>query len=291
MRNSHPLLILAVPLALMTGAGSVWAEYSGPDWYEIRTGSKSSLVAKVMRSDDTSYACLYQGMMLSIPRDDVSSIRPIWEVGRIDGLPHELDREECREVLDAIEDLAEPDHRVRREAVRLLTEAFPESRPFVQHATRHKKRRVRMLSTRLLGEHGDFTLDGTVILDRLGDHKPKVRLLAILAIRKLGHQGVSTSTIDRILRYLDTETELNNKKMAVKALHYWKAEEAIKPLIRMVALEKDRGLRGFLHRALLHITGDTSIQDPTQWTLEYGENSELLNRARGGLQLPNPTTP
>lgn len=159
-------------------------------------------------------------------------------------------------------------------AMEFLRAKFKEARTALVEQITHGSYRVKCFALQVLGEQGNAKEDLAVAVAALADPKPKVRLLAVMAVRKFGPEGRAD-----IERDLPGETDPNNRKMAVKTLHVWKSEESIPLLIKLLKQETKKTVRGFIVTALEEMTGRRLGDNPEAWDT-YIEGKRLSDQAK-----------
>lgn len=244
---------------LLAAGADRTGSYQGPGWYELRLDPSRKMVLRIVSACEGIYSCLYQGYSITVAEDQIARMQSITHSEKSpSGLP--LSGKEHAKVLDAIDELAHPDPKVRMHAYRVLRRYFPACRPVVHEGLKHHDRRVRALSVKFLGEEGFSTEDWTPIVTLLRDPSPRVRLAAVMALRRLG-----PGDVEPLVEYLASEPVANNRKMAVRNLERWKDPEAIRGLVRRLRVEADHGVRVFITRALKALTGEDHGDDTEAW--------------------------
>jgi hypothetical protein len=146
------------------------------------------------------------------------------------------------------------------EAMQVIREGFPSTRPLLhQHAAKGSVKE-KCFALQVLGEQGTVEQDLEIVTSALKDPHPRTRLSAVMAVRKLGKDGLRP-----LLDYLPGESEANNKKMAIKTLQHWGDKAALPALVRLLKTEKDNGVREFLVTALEFITRQRFGGDAAAW--------------------------
>ena len=292
--------------------------FSGePRWYLVVLKGGESLIARLVEEEEGFYILNFQGSVLRVAKSGVRKFEPLAKsaVSLSEGTPRaarsSLDdvedpgalpaapeppeipptREEERleeELRDAIESLASPAEPAADRSYKKLAAEITTARPLVHVALRHQSHWVRTLSTKLLGEKGTAKEDLAMVVGRLADYKPGVRLAACMAVRALGPEGFQA-----LVSYLKTETVPNNRKMAVKTFLHWKDPRAVPFLVERLSQESDKGVRGFIEVALEELTGQEFGQDHEAWTnylleLKSQKETEQVSEAALPKVFANP---
>lgn len=160
-------------------------------------------------------------------------------------------------------------------AMAVLREGYPRSRPVLVEAVEKGSAKTKTFAIQVLGEYGKAADDMKVVAPALKDSREKVRLAAVMAIRRLGKSGLKP-----ILDYLPAEGSANNRKMAIKTLQHWNDPAACPILVGMLKTEKDDGVRSFIVTALEYTTRKKLGDDAEAWE-KYMES----NAAREHLEL------
>lgn len=154
-----------------------------------------------------------------------------------------------------------------------LQDGLPDSRSVLHRCVERGSRQARGIALRILGEAGEASLDLEVAGKALRDPDAKVRLAAVLAVRRLGRLGFPL-----LVDYLPGELDVNNKKMAVQTLKEWRNDDAVPMLVGMLKEEKDKGVRNYIVSALEGLTKRRLGHDVQAWE-EHVEAMELLDQA------------
>ena len=252
---------LFVGAVLLVGGGEEKGVFQGPGWYHLRLEPSREMVVRIVDVSKGTFSCVYQGFSVELPDSQIVSMQSISHSEKSPkGLA--LTGEQHAKVLDAIDALAHPDFKVRKRAHAILRRYFPACRPVIHDALTHHARRVRALSVKLLGEEGAAPEDWMRIVALLRDTDFRVRLAAIMALRRLG-----PGNSEPLVEYLATETVANNRKMAIRNLERWKDPAAVRGLIGLLGGEQDREVRVFIARALKAITGKDHGEEADAWTV------------------------
>jgi len=163
-------------------------------------------------------------------------------------------------------------------ALETLRKGFPASRELLVEAAQKGSIKVRIFALQILGEKGDAETDLEVVAAGLNDRRSKVRLAAIMAIRRLGIDGY-----DAIVHHIPREKVANNRKMAVKALQHWRAEEAVPFLATLLRTEEEKMVRNFIVAALESLSRRKYGDDIDAWAA-YVENRLLQEQAKRLLE-------
>jgi HEAT repeat protein len=155
------------------------------------------------------------------------------------------------------------------DAMAVLRKGYPQSRPVLVDAVEKGAVKTKTFAIQVLGEHGKAEDDMAVIIPALKDSREKVRLAAVMAIRRLGKSGLKP-----ILDYLPREQTANNRKMAIKTLQHWNDPTACPFLVRMLKTEKDEAVQDFIVTALEYMTRKKLGKDVSAWE-SYIENKAL----------------
>lgn len=167
-------------------------------------------------------------------------------------------------------------------AMETLRDAFPRSRDVLVECTEKGSPKSMCFALQVLGEKGEAAKDLKVVVKGLQNPKPKVRLAAVMAIRRLGMDGYKD-----LIAYLPRETEANNRKMAIKTLQHWNAKEAVPVLVRLLKKEKERSVRNFLVTALEALTDKKLGDDAGAWDEHL--DSEATQAQAKALVAPQET--
>jgi HEAT repeat protein len=146
------------------------------------------------------------------------------------------------------------------EAMAVLRKGYPQSRPVLVDAVEKGAVKTKTFAIQVLGEHGKAEVDMPIVVPTLKDSREKVRLAAVMAIRRLGKTGLKA-----MLEYLPREESANNRKMAIKTLQQWNDLSACPPLVRMLKTEKDEGVQSFIVTALEFMTRKKLGNDVGAW--------------------------
>jgi hypothetical protein len=157
--------------------------------------------------------------------------------------------------------------------MKVLREGFPKSRRVLHDAVVAGSVKIKCFAIQVLGDLGTARKDLEVVETGLAHSDERVRLAAIMATQRLGKDG-----LDAILAHLSRETSANNRKMTIKTLQRWGAEEAVPDLAGVLKKEEDKGVRNFAVRALQVLTGQRIGDDPQAWA-EYVETIRLQEQA------------
>lgn len=281
------VLILALPT--LAGAGEETR------WYRVELKSGQDFTGRYMSDEKDFHVFSFQGETLRVAKNEVKSLTPL---GRSPGTPAgasaagEDPKGDGAEITagdgpepkrgkglvtddqlrDAIEELSAQNDDAVQSAYRLLSANFEDARPFIHLALSHQSSRVRKLSVKLLGEKGTAQDDLKWTVKMLSDDKPMVRLAAVLAIRTLGPDGYL-----ELIKYLETEIEPNNRKLAVKTFQQWREVRAVAPLISRLQHEPDEGVRNFIAVALEFLTRKSLGTDANAWSEYLANDQEQKN--------------
>jgi HEAT repeat protein len=151
-------------------------------------------------------------------------------------------------------------------AKRVLSKGYPLSRPVVVEATKSGSSVARAFAVRIIGERGEGEEDVEVVTSALRDSDAKVRLAAVMAIRRLGGEGFR-----RVADHLRHEKVRNIRKMGVETIERWKSPDAVRCLVSLLASEKDRQVRRFIVDSLRTLTGRKVGDDLIAWQLAAQE--------------------
>lgn len=130
-------------------------------------------------------------------------------------------------------------------AMATLREGYPSSRDVLLESMKSGSPKTLCFALQILGEKGQAKKDLSAVAERLKHKSAKVRLAAVMAIRRLGSAGYQD-----LVAYIPGENDANNRKMAIKTLQGWDATEAVPFLVSLLRKEKDKGVRNFLVTAL-----------------------------------------
>ena len=169
------------------------------------------------------------------------------------------------------------------EAMAVLRNGYPRSRPVLVDGIEKGAVKTKTFAIQVLGEYGKAEDDMAVIVPALKDSREKVRLAAVMAVRRLGKTGLKA-----MLEYLPREESANNRKMAIKTLQHWNDPAACPLLVRMLKTEKDDGVQSFLVTALEFMTRKKFGKDAAAWE-QYLESKALNEqfeqlRAKDGVK-------
>ncbi len=292
-------------------AASVWLLFwfaaaplrgaESPGWYTVELKTGASLTAKLLSQEKDSCVFSFQGTMMRLDRNDVrrlervtspsrpveapapstahsSTVAPVGKGTEIEApQPGQTaeNEERLEAILDSIERLASTEDDGARHAYVHLQKEFVLARPLLHVALRHQSPRVRSLVVKLLGEKGTAAEDLPAVSTLLSDERAAVRLSAVMAVRAFGPDGFAD-----LMRYVETETVPNNRKIAVKTFYRWKEKRALVPLAMRLKSENDDGVRNFIVDTLEGISGLKLGRDPATWTayLTQQEHAEALER-------------
>ncbi len=164
-------------------------------------------------------------------------------------------------------------------AMEALRDAFPRSRDVLVECTENGSPKSMCFALQVLGEKGEAARDLKVVVKGLKSPKSKVRLAAVMAIRRLGMDGYKD-----LIAYLPRETEANNRKMAIKTLQHWNAKEAVPFLVTQLKGEKEKTVRNFLVTALEALSQKKLGDDQHAW--EAYVDSEAIRAQAKALVTP-----
>jgi hypothetical protein len=159
-------------------------------------------------------------------------------------------------------------------ALEVLRDGFPESRQVLHECVAAGTVKTKAYALRLLGEVGSVEDDLDVVEEGLRDLDERVRLAAVMAIRKLGKDG-----LDALLACLKADRSVNNRKMAIKTLQHWAEKDCVAPLVDLLKSEKDEGVRAFGFTALRVITRMKFGDDLVAWQ-EYADHLAVQRQAQ-----------
>ncbi len=259
---SHPIGII-----LMTGLLSLdesKIQFDGPGWYVLEFQQGKCLTLKVLDDKENSFRCYHQGTSFVVDRQQIKSLSRLAETKGTTADSFTAAEEE--KFRDRIEALAGLDLEESISAYDFLRKNFIRGRKILHESLAHRETRVRKLVVKLLGEEGKSEEDLQPIVPLLKDSEEKVRLAAVMALRKLGPQAM-----DALLQYLREEPVADNRKMAVKTLARWGKLDSARPLVDLLEEEKDPGVKIFIRAALKTLTKNDLGEDPDAWR-------ELLNK-------------
>lgn len=150
-----------------------------------------------------------------------------------------------------------PEHSARlAKAADVLRKGYPDSRPVLVEALQSDSALVRVFAVRILGEKGKGDEDVRLVSSALSDTSPKVRLAAVMAVRRLGGDGFR-----KVAEHLRREPERNVRKMGVETLEFWKSPDAVLCLVRLLENEKEPQVRKFIVDSLQTLTSRREIGD------------------------------
>ncbi|MBN1442702.1 MAG: HEAT repeat domain-containing protein, partial [Planctomycetes bacterium] len=131
--------------------------------------------------------------------------------------------------------------------MRTLEDEYPATRALLVQATTSPSSRLRAFALKILGENGSAEADLAAVSPCLKDRAVDVRLAAVMALQRLGQASPEARArgYPALEAYLAGETDVNNRKMAVKTIQRWEQREAIPFLVKLLKTEKDRGVRNF----------------------------------------------
>lgn len=166
-------------------------------------------------------------------------------------------------------------------AMAVLRDGYPRSRPLLVEAVEKGSAKTKTFAIQVLGEYGKAADDMKVVVPALKDSREKVRLAAVMAIRRLGKSGLRA-----MLDYLPSEQSANNRKMAIKTLQHWNDPAVCPVLVGMLRTEKDDGVRSFIVTALEYTTrkklgGDVEAWDKYLEGKAAREHVDLLRAKEG----------
>ncbi len=159
-------------------------------------------------------------------------------------------------------------------AMETLRTGYPQCRPVLLDCFNTESVQLKCFALQVLGEQGAGADDIEVVSRSLRDQKPRIRLAAIMALRRLGKGGY-----EALAAYFPGETDNNNKKMAAKTFQVWNTEEALPLLVKSLEREKEKTVRNFFVTALESLTHCKLGDDPSAWKT-YLESLRLKEQAR-----------
>lgn len=163
-------------------------------------------------------------------------------------------------------------------ALEVLREGFPESRNVLHECVAAGTVKTKAYALRILGEEGEVEEDLEVVAEGLNDPDERVRLAAVMAVRRLGKDGM-----DALLGCLRTDASANNRKMAIKALQHWADKECVGPLVELLKKERDDGVRAFAFTALRVVTRMKFGDDLEAWE-KYADHLAVQKQAQDLLR-------
>lgn len=159
-------------------------------------------------------------------------------------------------------------------AMSILRDGFPAARPVLVEGVQGESVKVKCFAIQVLGESGKAEDDLAVVTKALADTKPRVRLAAIMAIRRLGKEGYNA-----LAEHLPRESDQNNRKMTIKTFQIWRSTDAVPLLVQSLSTEKEKGVQNFLVVALESLTERKLGSDPKAW-VSYLEAIRLEQQAK-----------
>lgn len=198
-----------------------------------------------------------------------------------------ISRKDRKAFTAAVAALSDPEIKAakRKVAIATLTKGFPRSREFLHHTVRYGAPLAKQYALRLLGENGNVQADLEVVATALHDNSESVRRVALLAIRRLGPEGLSF-----LISFVPKEEVANNRKVAIKTIERWQVKEAIPTLVDWLDGESNKGVRNFLIVALERLSGKKFGHDVEKWKRfshawqEDQATKELLRAREKSLQ-------
>ncbi|MBI4584342.1 MAG: HEAT repeat domain-containing protein [Planctomycetes bacterium] len=269
----HPSLIFIFFLA---GPADSKVKFTGPGWYLLEFKEGHRLTLKVLDQGDGSFRCYYQGANFPMSRHEIKLLIRLAELKR-DAAAGSLTPLEEEKIREAIEALASLEGGEAEEAFEFLRKEFTRCRKVLHEALAHREAQVRKQVVKLLGEEGNGDDDLQPLLPLLKDSEDRVRLAAVMALRKLGPKA-----LEAFFEYLRFEPVANHRKMAVKTLARWHRPEAVAPLVERLEEESDAGVRKFITGALKTLTKQDLGEDAEAWKgyLEEFERQKEIERLK-----------
>ncbi len=255
---AHIQACLIIILSLAVPAESKFP-FTGPGWYLLEFQEGQRLTLKVLGQEEGSFRCYYQGANFPVSNQQIKLLVRLSELKR-DAAAGSLTPLEEEKIREAIEALAAQEGGEAELAFELLRKEFASSRKILHEALAHRETQVRKLVVKLLGEEGNADDDLQPLIPLLKDSEDRVRLAAVMALRKLGPKA-----LEAFLEYLRWEPVANHRKMAVKTLARWHQPEAVSPLVARLEEESDSGVKKFIAGALKTITRQDLGEDVEAW--------------------------
>jgi HEAT repeat protein len=191
----------------------------------------------------------------------------------------ELERfREAAKVFDSTHEV-----KVMVDAMALLRKGFPASRPVLVECVKKASPGARCFALQVLGEQGEAAKDLEVVSKALRDSSKRVRLAAVMAIRRLGKEGFPA-----LKEYLLWEPEPNNKKMAIKTLQTWGDRAVVPLLVHLLRKEEEKTVRNFLVTALEALSGKQLGDNADAWE-SYANDQSVKEQAKILLPPKKPT--
>lgn len=160
-------------------------------------------------------------------------------------------------------------------AMETLRQGFPECRPVLLDCIKSPSVKLKCFALQVLGEQGTAHDDLDIVSQSLSDEKARVRLAAVMALRRLGKDCYKA-----LSEYFPREADSNNKKMAVKTFQVWNTDEAVPLLVQSLEKEKEKTVRNFIVVALEALTRRKLGEDIGAWK-SYIEGARLREEAQG----------
>ncbi len=160
-------------------------------------------------------------------------------------------------------------------AMETLRKSYPKCRPVLLEGLKSSSIKLKCFALQLIGEQGTAAEDLEVVAQSLKDAKPRVRLAAVMALRRLGREGFKA-----LCEYLPAETDSNNRKMAIKSFQTWNATEAVPLLVELLEKEKEKTVRNFTVTALEVLT-ERKLGDNLGAWKTYLEGQRMSEQAKG----------
>ena len=277
-------------LAALALAGTSTADE--PRWYRIELAGGERITARYLGEDAECWVVSFQGSPLRLPKSGVRSMEPSASESAQNSPPAAVPRPAASRgettaqrdppagpattsstgavlpldpaaeeaIRDSIEVLASTQEADVNRAFRSLGDALPAARPILHASLDHRSAEVRMRLIKLLGERGDAKEDLKAVAGRLRDDKSTVRLAAVMALKEFGPDA-----LQELVSYLGTETQFNNRKMAVKAISKWRDKRALEPLVQRLRSEPDESVRFWVVIALENLTRLKLGSEPEAW--------------------------
>ena len=161
-------------------------------------------------------------------------------------------------------------------AAAVLRKGFPSSRTALHEAATKGTAKVKAFAIRILGEEGEPEEDFEVVKAALDDADVKVRLAAVMALRRLGKGEAGLAALTA---YLVREKEPNNRKMTITTFQDWREKGAMPALVSLLRAERDKGVRGFAVRTLQVLSRETIGDDVEAWE-KYLERKTLAEQTK-----------
>lgn|SRR2546428_8491175 len=184
----------------------------------------------------------------------------------------ERELETFREAVKVFE--SKQDIKVVVGAMDVLRKGFPASRPVLVECLEKASPGAKCFALQVLGEQGEAAKDLQVVSKALRDSTKRVRLAAVMAIRRLGKDGFPA-----LKAYLPSESEPNNRKMAIKTLQVWGDRAAIPLLVQLLRKEEEKTVRNFLVTALEVLSGKNLGDDLNAWET-YESDQSIQEQAK-----------